>query len=174
MNPRERLTQKIRAVHDFPRSGIIFRDITPLLQDKEALRIACDLLAAPFRNRGIELVVGIESRGFIFGAPVALALDAGFTMTRKVGKLPGDTVTETYELEYGLERVEMQRDAVQPRQRVLLVDDVLATGGTAAATVELVRRLGGEVVGSSFLLELSDLKGRKRLSGIDVHAVLKF
>jgi adenine phosphoribosyltransferase len=174
MNPREHLRQKIRAVHDFPKPGIIFRDITPLLQDKETLRIACDLLAAPFRNRGIELVVGIESRGFIFGAPVALALDAGFTMTRKGGKLPGDTVTETYELEYGLERVEMHRDAIQPRQRVLLVDDVLATGGTAAATAELVRRLGGEVAGGSFLLELSDLEGRKRLIGTDVQAVLKF
>jgi adenine phosphoribosyltransferase len=174
MNPRERLRQKIRAVHDFPRAGIIFRDITPLLQDKETLRSACDLLAAPFRNRGIELVVGIESRGFIFGAPVALALDAGYAIARKGGKLPGDTVTETYELEYGLERVEMQRDAVQPRQRVLLVDDVLATGGTAAATAELVRRVGGEVVGGSFLLELSYLKGRKRLSGMDVQTVLKF
>lgn len=174
MNPRERLRQKIRAVHDFPRAGILFRDITPLLQDKETLRIACDLLAAPLHNRGIELVVGIESRGFIFGAPVALALGAGYAIARKGGKLPGDTVTETYELEYGLERVEMQRDAVQPRQRVLLVDDVLATGGTAAATAELVRRMGGEVVGGSFLLELSYLRGRKRLSGMDVQAVLKF
>ena len=110
----------------------------------------------------------------IFGAPVALALGAGYAIARKGEKLPGDTVTETYELEYGLERVEMQRDAIQSRQRVLLVDDVLATGGTAAATAELVRRLGGEVVGGSFLLELSYLEGRKRLSGMNVQAVLKF
>jgi adenine phosphoribosyltransferase len=124
MNPRERLRQKIRAVHDFPKPGILFRDITPLLQDKETLPIACDLLAALFLNRGVELVVGIESRGFIFGAPVALALNAGYAIARKGGKLPGDTVTETYELEYGLERVEMQRDAVQPRQRVLLLSEI--------------------------------------------------
>ena len=174
MNPHELLRGKIRSVPDFPKPGIVFRDITPLLQDAEALRIACELLAEPFKGRGIDMVVGVESRGFIFGPPVALQLGAGFAIARKAGKLPWDTVSETFELEYGVEQIEMHRDAVGPEQRVLLIDDVIATGGTAAATAELVRRMGAQVVGSCFLIELSFLEGRKRLPGLDVRAVLTF
>ncbi len=174
MNPHELLRGKIRSVPDFPKPGIVFRDITPLLQDPEALRIACELLAEPFSARGIDIVVGVESRGFIFGPPVALQLGAGFAIARKAGKLPWDTVSESFELEYGVEQIEMHRDAVGPEQRVLLIDDVIATGGTAAATAELVRRMGAQVVGSCFLIELSFLEGRKRLPGIDIRAVLSF
>ncbi len=174
MNPHQLLREKIRDVPDFPKPGIVFRDITPLLQDPEALRIACELLAEPFEGRGIDMVVGVESRGFIFGPPVALQLGAGFAIARKAGKLPWDTVSETFELEYGVEQIEMHRDAVGPEQRVLLIDDVIATGGTAAATAELVRRMGAQVVGSCFLIELSFLEGRKRLPGIDIRAVLSF
>ncbi len=174
MNPHELLRGKIRSVPDFPKPGIVFRDITPLLQDAEALRIACELLAEPFKGRGIDMVVGVESRGFIFGPPVALQLGAGFAIARKAGKLPWDTVSESFELEYGVEQIEMHRDAVGPEQRVLLIDDVIATGGTAAATAELVRRMGAQVVGSCFLIELSFLEGRKRLPGLDVRAVLTF
>lgn len=174
MNPHELLRGKIRSVPDFPKPGIVFRDITPLLQDPEALRIACELLGEPFKGRGIDMVVGVESRGFIFGPPVALQLGAGFAIARKAGKLPWDTVSETFELEYGVEQIEMHRDAVRPEQRVLLIDDVIATGGTAAATAELVRRMGAQVVGSCFLIELSFLEGRKRLPGIDIRAVLSF
>ncbi len=174
MNPQQLLREKIRDVPDFPKPGIVFRDITPLLQDAEALRIACELLAQPFRGRGIYMVVGVESRGFIFGPPVALQLGAGFAIARKAGKLPWDTVSESFELEYGVEQIEMHRDAVGPEQRVLLIDDVIATGGTAAATAELVHRMGAQVVGSCFLIELSFLEGRKRLPGIDIRAVLSF
>ncbi len=174
MNPHQLLREKIRDVPDFPKPGIVFRDITPLLQDPEALRIGCELLAEPFKGRGIDMVVGVESRGFIFGPPVALQLGAGFAIARKAGKLPWDTVSATFELEYGVEQIEMHRDAVGPEQRVLLIDDVIATGGTAAATAELVRRMGAQVVGSCFLIELSFLEGRKRLPGIDIRAVLSF
>ncbi len=174
MNPHQLLREKIRDVPDFPKPGIVFRDITPLLQDPEALRIACELLAQPFSARGIDMVVGVESRGFIFGPPVALQLGAGFAIARKAGKLPWDTVSESFELEYGVERIEMHRDAVGPEQRVLLIDDVIATGGTAAATAELVRRMGAQVAGGCFLIELSFLEGRKRLPGIDIRAVLSF
>ncbi len=174
MNPHELLRGKIRSVPDFPKPGIVFRDITPLLQDPEALRIACELLGEPFKGRGIDMVVGVESRGFIFGPPVALQLGAGFAIARKAGKLPWETVSASFELEYGVEQIEMHRDAVSPEQRVLLIDDVIATGGTAAATAELVRRMGAQVVGSCFLIELSFLEGRKRLPGLDVRAVLSF
>ncbi len=174
MNPHQLLREKIRDVPDFPKPGIVFRDITPLLQDPEALRIACELLAEPFKGRGIDMVVGVESRGFIFGPPVALQLGAGFAIARKAGKLPWDTVSESFELEYGVEQIEMHRDAVGPEQRVLLIDDVIATGGTAAATAQLVRRMGAQVVGSCFLIELSFLEGRKRLPGLDIRAVLSF
>jgi adenine phosphoribosyltransferase len=164
----------IRDVPDFPKPGILFKDITPLLQDATALRTACDLLAEPFRGRGVDLVVGIESRGFIFGVPVALALGAGFSLARKLGKLPWQTKRESYELEYGSADIEMHADAVRPGQRVLVVDDVIATGGTAAATARLVRALGGDVVAASFLIELAFLGGRKALDGLPVESVLRF
>ena len=171
---RRRLAALIRDIPDFPRPGIVFKDITPLLRDRDGLRIACELLAAPYLERDVDLVVGIESRGFIFGAPVALALGAGFSVARKEGKLPGKTVATSYALEYGDAAIELQRDAVAAGQRVLLVDDVIATGGTAAATARLVRELGGVVVGASFLIELAFLGGRKALEGTPVEALLRF
>jgi adenine phosphoribosyltransferase len=170
---RELLLSKIRDVPDFPKPGIVFKDITPLLQDGEAFRVATELLVRPFRNKGVSLVVGIESRGFIFGPCTALALGVGFVPARKGGRLPWQTVQETYELEYGSDRVEMHRDAVRPADRVLIVDDLIATGGTASATAALVRRMGAEVVGLSFLIELVFLKGRSQLHDLDVHSVLK-
>jgi adenine phosphoribosyltransferase len=170
----ERLTRHIRDVPDFPRPGILFKDITPLLQDADALREACDLLARPFAKQRIDLVVGIESRGFIFGVPVALSLGAGFALARKQGKLPWQTRRESYQLEYGSAEIEMHSDAVRRGQRVLVIDDVIATGGTAAATARLVRSLGGEVVAAGFLVELGFLEGRKALDGLPVEAVLRF
>jgi adenine phosphoribosyltransferase len=170
---RERLLARIRDVPDFPKPGILFKDITPVLQDAETLALACRLLAEPFRGKGISVVVGVESRGFIFGPPVAIELGAGFAIARKSGKLPWETVREEYELEYGSETIEMHRDAVHPGQAVLLIDDLIATGGTAAATARLVRRMGGSVLGCSFLVELAFLEGRKRLDDFEVHAVLK-
>ena len=171
---RRALERLIRDIPDFPRPGIVFKDITPLLRDPAALRLACDELAAGFRADGVDLVLGIESRGFIFGAPVALALGAGFTLARKQGKLPGQTLATSYALEYGQAEIEMQSDAIAPGQRVLLIDDVIATGGTAAASVRLVRQLGGVVVGACFLIELGFLDGRKALDGIRVEALLRF
>jgi adenine phosphoribosyltransferase len=170
----KRLAEHIRDVPDFPRPGIVFKDITPLLQDAESLRIACERVAAPFTKARIDLVVGIESRGFIFGVPVALSLGAGFALARKQGKLPWDTQRQSYQLEYGSAEIEMHSDAVRAGQRVLVIDDVIATGGTAAATTRLVRALGGEVVGASFLIELAFLEGRKALDGLPVEAVLRF
>jgi len=174
MTPEKLLRSYIRDVPDFPKPGIVFKDITPLLREPEALRLACTGMADPFRDGNVDLVLGVESRGFIFGPPVALELGVGFSIARKRGKLPWETVSESYELEYGAEQIEMHRDAVSPGQRVLLVDDVIATGGTAAATARLVASMGGRVVGSSFLLELSFLEGRKALDPLPVHSVLIF
>ena len=174
IHTRASLERLVRDVPDFPRPGIVFKDITPLLRDPDALRRACEGLAAGYLRERVDLVVGIESRGFIFGAPVALALGAGFTLARKQGKLPGRTHSTSYALEYGEAEIEMQSDAVAPGQRVLLVDDVIATGGTAAATVRLVRQLGGVVVGSAFLIELAFLDGRKVLEGLRVEALLRY
>ena len=171
MKPRDALLSKIRNVPDFPKPGIVFKDITPLLQDRDTLRLACELLAEPYHDARIDVVVGVESRGFIFGPPVALALGAGFAIARKTGKLPWETVSETYDLEYGSDRIEMHRDAVRPGQRALLIDDVIATGGTAAATARLIKSMGADVIGSCFLIELEALEGRKRLS-VPIHAVL--
>ena len=168
------LKSKIRHVPDFPKPGILFYDITTLLQDPDGLRAAIDSLALPFRDQGIDIVVGIESRGFIFGAAVADRISAGFTPVRKPGKLPSRTVRATYALEYGTDSLEMHDDAIRGGQRVLIVDDLLATGGTAGATTELVKRLGGEVHALAFLIELVALKGRERLAGERVHTVLKY
>jgi adenine phosphoribosyltransferase len=170
----EELLQKIRDVPDFPEPGVVFKDITPLLQDRKCLELACDLMARPFVDAQVDLVVGIESRGFIFGPPVALRLAAGFVPARKAGKLPWRTRELRYDLEYGEDVIELHEDAVAPGQRVLLVDDVIATGGTAAATARLVRQMGGQVVGKSFLIELTFLEGRAKLESDDIHTVLSF
>jgi adenine phosphoribosyltransferase len=167
------LKRLVRNIPDFPKPGILFRDVTPLLLDPAALRAAVDAIAAPFRSSGIQRVLGIESRGFIFGAPVALALGAGFAPVRKAGKLPYDKFTASYALEYGEDRVELHVDAVSPGQRVLVVDDVIATGGTASAAVKLARMAGGEVLGASFLIELAALGG-VRLLDVPCHAVIRY
>jgi adenine phosphoribosyltransferase len=169
----EDLKRLVRDIPDFPRPGILFRDVTPLLLDPRALRAAVDAIAAPFQNVGVQRVLGIESRGFIFGAPVALALGAGFALVRKAGKLPFETFQASYALEYGEDRVEMHVDAVAPGQRVLVVDDLIATGGTAAAAIQLARKAGGVVVGASFLIELGALGGARRLD-VTCAAVLRY
>src|SRR5437764_2586848 len=168
------LKTKIRHVPDFPKAGILFYDITTLLQDPEGFRLAIDGVSMPFRDRRIDLVVGIESRGFIFGSAVADRIGAGFSPVRKPGKLPSSTVRATYDLEYGSDSLEMHADAVRNGQRVLIVDDLLATGGTARATMDLVKRLGGRIEGLAFLIELVALNGRAKLVGENVHSVLKY
>lgn len=172
----DRLRAKIREVPDFPREGILFYDLTTVLQDREIYREAIDLMASPYRGRGIDAVVGIESRGFIFGAPIAYLLDAGFVPVRKLGKLPAETVVREYDLEYGTNTLELHRDAVSPGERVLVVDDLLATGGTAAATLDIVRELGAEAVSLVVLVELPFLKGRERLEpyGVEVKSFITY
>jgi adenine phosphoribosyltransferase len=170
----EHLKSKIRHVPDFPKPGILFYDVTTLLRDPAGLRDAVDSMATPYEGRGIELVVGIESRGFILGSAVADRIGAGFVPVRKLGKLPAQTVRATYDLEYGSDSLEMHRDAIEPGQKALIVDDLLATGGTARATVNLVRQLGGDVVGVAVLIELVALNGRAKLHGENVRAVLQY
>lgn len=167
------LEQWIRDIPNFPVQGILFKDITPLLQEPSALRAAVDRLAEPYQDRAIDRVVAIESRGFIFGVPIAYRLGAGFVPVRKAGKLPAETVAVEYDLEYGSNRLEIHTDAISPGQRVLVVDDLLATGGSAAATADLVERLGGEIAGMAFLIELCSLQGRDKLSRYDVFSVLQ-
>ena len=170
----DHLKKKIRHVPDFPKAGILFYDITTLMQDADGFRAAIDSLATPFEGQGIDIVVGIESRGFIFGAAVADRIGAGFAPVRKPGKLPSTRVRATYDLEYGSDSLEMHDDAVASGQSVLIVDDLLATGGTAQATTDLVTRLGGKVHALAFLIELVALDGRKRLNGQTIHTVLKY
>jgi adenine phosphoribosyltransferase len=167
-----KLEDYIRTIRDFPQPGVVFRDLTPLLGDACALRTSIHELAQPFRDADVDVVAGMEARGFIFGALVAWQLGAGFVPLRKPGKLPAEVEAVTYELEYGTATLEVHRDALGRGRRVLLVDDVLATGGTAAASVDLVTRLGAELVGCAFLVELVALGGRARLCGRRIHAVL--
>ena len=168
------LKTRIRHVPDFPKPGILFYDVTTLLRDPQGFKLAIDAMSEPFYDAGISAVVGIESRGFILGAAVADRIGAGFVPVRKVGKLPHTTVRVSYELEYGTDSLEMHSDAIEKGQRVLVVDDLLATGGTARATVDLVRQLGGQVHGAAVLIELADLNGRDRLQGENVRAVLTY
>jgi adenine phosphoribosyltransferase len=168
------LKAKIRHVPDFPKAGILFYDITTLLQDAAGLRAAVDSLALPFLNQDIDIVVGVESRGFIFGSVVADRIGAGFSPVRKPGKLPSTCIRATYDLEYGTDSLEIHDDAVKKGQRVLIVDDLLATGGTARATTDLVKGLGGEVHALAFLIELVALNGRGKLPGEQIHSVLKY
>lgn len=168
------LKQRIRHVPDFPKPGILFYDITTLLRDPEGFKAAIDQLAAPFEGAGIDLVVGIESRGFILGGPVADRLGAGFCPIRKPGKLPARTIRESFSLEYGSDSLEIHHDAVTPGQRVLILDDVLATGGTAKAAASLVKQLGGELRALAFLIELQFLNGRDKLKGERIVSVLQY
>jgi adenine phosphoribosyltransferase len=170
----EQLKARIRNVPDFPKAGILFYDITTLLQDPSGLRLAVDSLTTPFMNQGIELVVGVESRGFIFGSAVADRLGAGFSPVRKPGKLPSKTTRATYDLEYGSDSLEIHEDGVRSGQQVLIVDDLLATGGTAKATSDLVKGLGGKVFALAFLIELVGLNGRQKLEGERLHTVLQY
>jgi adenine phosphoribosyltransferase len=170
----DNLKTKIRHVPDFPKAGILFYDITTLLQDREGFRLAIDSLSLPFMDQGIDVVVGIESRGFIFGSVVADRIGAGFTPVRKPGKLPSTTVRASYDLEYGTDSLEIHHDGVGKGQRVLIVDDLLATGGTAKATTDLVKKLGGEVHALAFLIELVELNGRAKLAGERIHSVLQY
>ena len=168
----EELREHIRDIPDFPEPGVIFKDITPVLADPIAFGFLVDELARPFRSAGVSHVVGIEARGFIVATPVAERLGAGFVPVRKAGKLPWETAQIEYALEYGTDKLEVHRDAVRPEDRVLIVDDVLATGGTAAATIELITTLGAEIVGCSFLIELAFLNGRARLADRHVESLL--
>jgi adenine phosphoribosyltransferase len=170
----EDLRAKIREIPDFPKPGILFYDITTLLKDADAYKDAIDSMIAPHRNAKVDLVVGMESRGFIFSGPIAYQLHAGLIPVRKLGKLPAETVSVEYALEYGSNTLEIHRDAIKPGQRVLIVDDLLATGGTVRGTIELVERLKGQIVGLAFLVELLSLKGRDRLQDFNTTSVIQY
>ncbi len=168
------LASMIRDVPDFPVEGILFKDITTLIKDAQAFKQAVDGLLDRYRGRDIDLVVSIEARGYIFGAPLAYELGAGFVPIRKPGKLPAETISVEYTLEYGANVLEMHKDAVKAGQKVLVIDDLLATGGSAKATIELVERLGGQVVGVAFLIDLTFLKGVEKLEGYEVFSLIQF
>ena len=170
----EHISSLIRDIPDFPEPGIVFKDITPFLADGKAFADLIDLLAEPFHDANISKVAGIEARGFTLATPVAEHLGAGFVPVRKPGKLPAETVRQDYELEYGTDALEMHRDAVHEGERILLVDDVIATGGTAAAAVRLLRELGADVVGFSVFIELAFLNGAKKLDGVPLHALIQY
>jgi adenine phosphoribosyltransferase len=173
-NPVGHLKTRIRDIPNFPKPNILFRDITPLLADASALALAIELLANPFRGKNIDLVVGAESRGFIFGTAVACCLSAGFVVVRKPGKLPHTRVSMSYDLEYGKDSLEMHADAIVKGQRVLIVDDLLATGGTMKACKDLVAKLGGELAGIAVLIELQGLGGREKVAPTPVHSVIRY
>jgi adenine phosphoribosyltransferase len=168
------LKAHVRDIPDYPQPGIIFRDITPLLAAPDAYAATVDAISAPFADEHIDKVLGIEARGFVFAAPVAYRHVAGFVPVRKAGKLPFEIEREEYALEYGTDLLEIHRDAVAPGERVLIVDDVIATGGTAAATIRLAERLGGEVIGLTFVIELGFLHGRDKLEGYNVNALVTY
>jgi adenine phosphoribosyltransferase len=173
-DPISVLKSHLRDIPDFPKPGILFRDISPLLANPSALALSVELLANPFRGKGIDIVIGAESRGFIFGTAVAMCLSAGFGLVRKPGKLPHKKISMSYNLEYGNDTLEMHADQIIPGQRVLIVDDVLATGGTMKACVDLVQQLNGNLAGIAVLIELTGLKGRDRVGPHPVHSVLQY
>lgn len=166
--------EKIRVIEDFPQPGVHFKDITTLLKDGKAFRAAIDAMADSLQDRKVDLVVGPEARGFVVGTPLAYALGVGFIPVRKSGKLPAETVETNYSLEYGKDQLAIHKDAIKPGQRVLIVDDLLATGGTVNATLNLVHRLQAEVVGAAFVMELTYLKGREKLPGVDVFSLIQY
>lgn len=168
------LKEKVRVIADFPEQGISFKDITTLLKDGEAFRYAIDELTAPFKNTKIDVVIGPEARGFVVGTPVAYALGAGFVPVRKPGKLPAEVLQYQYSLEYGKDALEIHKDAICPGTKVLIVDDLLATGGTTQAVINMVKNLGGEIVGIAFLIELEFLEGRKAFSEYNLFSLIKY
>jgi adenine phosphoribosyltransferase len=168
------LKSKIRDIPDFPKPGIVFKDITPLFQDADAFKYAVDCLVKHYEGWDLDAIVGIEARGFMVGAPLAYLLGIGFIPIRKPGKLPADVISANYDLEYGSNTLELHRDAIKPGQRVLLVDDLLATGGTMCAAAKLVEQLGGQVAGLAFLIELGFLNGRQGLTSYDIYSLLSF
>lgn len=164
----------IRVIPDFPQPGISFKDITTLLKDGKAYKSSIDQIADMVKNKNIDLVAGPEARGFVIGAPISYALGVGFIPIRKKGKLPYETIEVEYDLEYGKDALAVHKDAIKPGQRILIADDLLATGGTISSTIELVKKLGGEIVGAAFLIELSDLHGRDKLGNIDVYSLVTY
>ena len=170
----KKIEDYVRSIPDFPEEGIIFRDVTSVLQDAEGLHLAIDLMQEKIKDLDFDVVVGPESRGFIFGVPIAYNLRKPFVPVRKKGKLPCETIAMEYELEYGTATIEMHKDSIKPGQKVLIVDDLMATGGTIEAIIKLIGKLGGEVVGSVFLMELAGLEGRKKLEGQNVQSVIVY
>lgn len=168
------LKDKIRIVENFPKEGISFKDVTPLLQDKDALKETIEIIANYLKDKNIDVIAGPEARGFLFGVPVATALNVGFIPVRKPGKLPYETLSIEYDLEYGSNTLEIHKDAIKPGQRVAIVDDLLATGGTVEAATKLIEEAGGEVVSLAFVIELTELKGRDKLEGHDVMSLMKY
>ena len=168
------LKNSIRIIEDFPKKGISFKDITTLLQDKEALKYTIDTFVNYLKDKNVDIIVGPEARGFLFGTPVAYAIGAGFVPVRKKGKLPSDTISVKYELEYGFDELEIHKDAIKPGQKVAILDDLLATGGTVGSVAKLVEQVGGEVVSIDFVIELTDLKGRDKLNNYDVLSLVKY
>lgn len=170
----EDLKKKIRTVPHWPKKGVMFRDITTLIKDGEGFRKACDLLYEQYKNKNIDMIAGIESRGFVFGSVLAYKMGKGFVLIRKPGKLPAETVSQEYELEYGRDSVQMHADAIKPGDRVLIVDDLLATGGTMEAACALVQKVGGKVVGCAFVIELPELGGRKKIGNFEIFKLIDF
>ncbi|KZL93772.1 adenine phosphoribosyltransferase [Clostridium magnum] len=168
------LKKKIRIINDFPKDGISFKDVTTLLQDKDALKYTIDKMAEYLKDKNIDVVVGPEARGFLFGVPVAYAIGAGFVPVRKKGKLPYDTISVNYDLEYGSDELEIHKDAIKPGQRVAIVDDLLATGGTIGSVAKLVEQIGGEVVTANFVIELKELNGKSKLEGYDIMSLVEY
>ena len=170
----KKIEEYVRSIPDFPEPGIIFRDVTSVLQDADGLQLAIDSMQDCLEGEEFDVITGLESRGFIFGMPIAYNLHKPFVLVRKAGKLPCETVSRTYDLEYGSATIEMHKDSIKPGQKVVIVDDLIATGGTTEAIIKLIEQLGGEVVKIIFLIELEGLKGREKLSGYDVDAVIKY
>ena len=170
----KKLEEYVRSIPDFPEPGVIFRDVTSILQDADGLNLAIDSMQSYLKDMDLDVIVGLESRGFMFGVPLAYNLHKAFVPVRKKGKLPCETISQTYDLEYGSEEIEIHKDAIRPGQKVAVVDDLIATGGTVEAAVKLIERLGGEVVKIVFLMELKGLNGREKLKGYNVDSVIRY
>ena len=170
----KKLEEYVRSIPDFPEPGVIFRDVTSILQDADGLNLAIDSMQSYLKDMDLDVIVGLESRGFMFGVPIAYNLHKAFVPVRKKGKLPCETISQTYDLEYGSEEIEIHKDAIRPGQKVAVVDDLIATGGTVEAAVKLIERLGGEVVKIVFLMELEGLNGREKLKGYNVDSVIRY